>query len=209
MRVVIAEDSLLLREGLVALLREHDVEVVAQAEDGEGLLRIVGGHKPDLAIVDVRLRPTFTDEGIRAAVEGVCQALGGRGSEIERRVRAYTQRDAPGQGIAAITPPPSTLSVPEAEVIAIFAANELDMHMSGEIRYCGRTDVIAAGDMAQIRHVCETLAIDGLYRSLVREQALEIPVPRECLTGLRESYRIGRDRRSAVRMATNVPALLP
>ena len=66
---MIAEDSLLLREGLVALLREHDFEVVAQAEDGDGLLRIVGGHKPDLAIVDVRLPPSFTDEGIRAAVE--------------------------------------------------------------------------------------------------------------------------------------------
>lgn len=67
MRVVIAEDHALLREGIVALLREHDIEVVAQAEDGEGLVRIVGGHKPDLAIVDVRLPPTFTDEGIRAA----------------------------------------------------------------------------------------------------------------------------------------------
>ena len=69
MRVVIAEDQLLLREGLIALLREHEVEVVAQAEDGPGLLRIVEGHKPDLAIVDVRLPPTFTDEGIRAAIE--------------------------------------------------------------------------------------------------------------------------------------------
>jgi DNA-binding NarL/FixJ family response regulator len=68
-RVVIAEDQALLREGLVALLRDHDIEVVAQAEDGAGLLRIVGGHKPDLAIVDVRLPPTFTDEGIRAAIE--------------------------------------------------------------------------------------------------------------------------------------------
>lgn len=68
MRVAIAEDQLLLREGIVALLREHEVEVVAQAEDGEGLLRIVSGHKPDLAIVDVRLPPTFTDEGIRAAI---------------------------------------------------------------------------------------------------------------------------------------------
>jgi DNA-binding NarL/FixJ family response regulator len=66
---VIAEDSLLLREGLVALLREHDVDVVAQAEDGDGLLRIVAGHKPDLAIVDVRLPPSFTDEGLRAALE--------------------------------------------------------------------------------------------------------------------------------------------
>ena len=69
MRVVIAEDQALLREGIVALLREQAIEVVAQAEDGEGLLRIVGGHKPDLAIVDVRLPPTFTDEGIRAALE--------------------------------------------------------------------------------------------------------------------------------------------
>jgi DNA-binding NarL/FixJ family response regulator len=69
MRVVIAEDQALLREGIVALLREHDVDVVAQAEDGPGLLRIVGGHKPDMAIVDVRLPPTFTDEGVRAAIE--------------------------------------------------------------------------------------------------------------------------------------------
>jgi DNA-binding NarL/FixJ family response regulator len=68
-RVVIAEDNALLRAGLVALLRERGIEVAAQAEDGEGLLRIVGGHKPDLAIVDVRLPPTFTDEGVRAAIE--------------------------------------------------------------------------------------------------------------------------------------------
>ena len=69
MRVVIAEDQALLREGIVALLREHGLEVVAQAEDGEGLLRIVNAHNPDLAIVDVRLPPSFTDEGIRAAIE--------------------------------------------------------------------------------------------------------------------------------------------
>jgi DNA-binding NarL/FixJ family response regulator len=68
-RVVIAEDQALLREGITALLREQGIEVVAQAEDGPGLLRIVGGHKPDLAIVDVRLPPTFTDEGVRAALE--------------------------------------------------------------------------------------------------------------------------------------------
>lgn len=68
MRVVIVEDHALLREGIVALLREHDVEVVAQAEDAEGLLRVVRGHRPDLAIVDVRLPPSFTDEGLRAAI---------------------------------------------------------------------------------------------------------------------------------------------
>jgi DNA-binding NarL/FixJ family response regulator len=69
MRVVIVEDHALLREGMVALLQENDIEVVAQAQDGPGLLRIVDGHKPDLAICDVRLPPTFTDEGIRAALE--------------------------------------------------------------------------------------------------------------------------------------------
>ncbi len=69
MRVVVVEDQALLREGIVALLAENDIEVVAQADDGPGLLRIVDGHKPDLAICDVRLPPTFTDEGIRAALE--------------------------------------------------------------------------------------------------------------------------------------------
>ena len=69
MRVVIAEDLALLREGLVALLRENQIEVVAQVEDGPGLLRAIAGHKPDLAIVDVRLPPTFSDEGVLAAIE--------------------------------------------------------------------------------------------------------------------------------------------
>jgi DNA-binding NarL/FixJ family response regulator len=69
LRVVIAEDQALLREGIVALLRDKGIDVVAQAEDGAGLLRVLAGHKPDLAIVDVRLPPTFTDEGIRAALE--------------------------------------------------------------------------------------------------------------------------------------------
>ncbi len=69
MRVVIAEDLALLREGLVALLRENEIEVVAQVEDGPGLLRAIAGHEPDLAIVDVRLPPTFSDEGLRAAIE--------------------------------------------------------------------------------------------------------------------------------------------
>ncbi len=69
MRVVIAEDLALLREGLVALLRENDIEVVAQVEDGPGLLRAIAGHEPDLAIVDVRLPPTFSDEGLLAAIE--------------------------------------------------------------------------------------------------------------------------------------------
>jgi DNA-binding NarL/FixJ family response regulator len=69
MRAVIVEDLALLREGIVALLRENGIDVVAQAEDGPGLERIVSGHKPDVAIVDVRLPPSFSDEGLRAAIQ--------------------------------------------------------------------------------------------------------------------------------------------
>ncbi len=72
-RVVIVEDHALLREGLVALLAENGIDVVATAEDAPGLLRIVAGHKPDLAICDVRLPPTFTDEGIKAAIQARAQ----------------------------------------------------------------------------------------------------------------------------------------
>ena len=69
MRVVLAEDSLLLREGLVRLLDEAGATVVAAVGDGEALVAAVQEHKPDVAVVDVRMPPTFTDEGLRAALE--------------------------------------------------------------------------------------------------------------------------------------------
>ena len=67
MRLVIAEDSVLLREGMARLLEDQGFEVVGQAGDGEDLVRKVMAHKPDVAIVDVRMPPTHTDEGLRAA----------------------------------------------------------------------------------------------------------------------------------------------
>ena len=69
MRVVIAEDSVLLREGITRLLVEYDHEVVAALGDATRLLVAVNEHQPDLVIVDVRMPPTHTDEGLRAAVE--------------------------------------------------------------------------------------------------------------------------------------------
>jgi DNA-binding NarL/FixJ family response regulator len=66
-RVVIADDSVLLREGLARLLEDAGFEVVGQAGDGEDLVRKVGAHKPDAAVVDLRMPPTHTDEGLRAA----------------------------------------------------------------------------------------------------------------------------------------------
>jgi DNA-binding NarL/FixJ family response regulator len=69
MRVVIAEDSVLLREGLARLLADGGFDVVGLAGDGEDLLRKVGAHKPDVAVVDVRMPPSHTDEGLRAALQ--------------------------------------------------------------------------------------------------------------------------------------------
>src|ERR1044072_5313294 len=67
LRVGLADDSVLLREGIARLLADSGFDVVGQAGDGEDLLRKVGAHKPDVAVVDVRMPPTHTDEGLRAA----------------------------------------------------------------------------------------------------------------------------------------------
>jgi DNA-binding NarL/FixJ family response regulator len=69
MRVVVADDSVLLREGVVRLLEEKGFDVVAQAGDAEDLIRKVNAHKPDVAVVDIRMPPTNTDDGLRAALE--------------------------------------------------------------------------------------------------------------------------------------------
>jgi DNA-binding NarL/FixJ family response regulator len=66
-RVVVADDSVLLREGIVRILADSGFDVVGQAGDAEDLVRKVAAHKPDVAIVDVRMPPTNTDDGLRAA----------------------------------------------------------------------------------------------------------------------------------------------
>jgi DNA-binding NarL/FixJ family response regulator len=68
-RVVVADDSVLLREGVARLLEESGFEVVAQAADADDLRRKVYAHKPDVAVVDVRMPPDNTDDGLRAALE--------------------------------------------------------------------------------------------------------------------------------------------
>jgi DNA-binding NarL/FixJ family response regulator len=69
MRVVIADDNLLVRSGVAALLREGGLDVAAEADDADGLLRAVDEHDPDVVIVDIRMPPTYTDEGLIAARE--------------------------------------------------------------------------------------------------------------------------------------------
>jgi DNA-binding NarL/FixJ family response regulator len=74
-RVVLGEDLTLLRDGLTRLLTANDMEVVA-VDDGPGLLHALVTHRPDIAVVDVRLPPTFTDEGLKAAVQARAQVPG-------------------------------------------------------------------------------------------------------------------------------------
>jgi DNA-binding NarL/FixJ family response regulator len=77
MRVVVAEDAMITREGLIRLLKEAGVEVVAEAQDGDELLRKVRTTRPDAAIVDIRMPPTNTDEGLVAA-----QAIGSQYPDV-------------------------------------------------------------------------------------------------------------------------------
>jgi DNA-binding NarL/FixJ family response regulator len=75
-RVVLGEDLTLLRDGLIRLLTAYGMEVVEAADNGPALLRALVTHRPDVAVVDVRLPPTFTDEGLKAAIEARAQVPG-------------------------------------------------------------------------------------------------------------------------------------
>jgi DNA-binding NarL/FixJ family response regulator len=76
MRVVLAEDLALLREGLVSLLEAHGFEIAAAVDNGPSLVKALLDHRPDVAVVDVRLPPSFTDEGLQAALEARRQVPG-------------------------------------------------------------------------------------------------------------------------------------
>jgi DNA-binding NarL/FixJ family response regulator len=75
-RVVLGEDLTLLRDGLIRLLTAYDMDVVAAVDNGPELLRALVTHRPDVAVVDVRLPPSFTDEGLKAAIEARAQVPG-------------------------------------------------------------------------------------------------------------------------------------
>src|SRR6185437_2663468 len=179
--------------GTASVLARYDfrAEVVAA-----GLLHSAYTHAPRHAA------------GAGEAARMVCAALGGKGSRLERRVRAYTLRE----GMSAATDAnfdAATLSVSEAETLAVIAANELDLYLSGEIRYSGRSDVMAPAAMQPVAHACNALAVNGLVEALHREQAHVGSVPREFVTSVGVSYRIAQDRRTAIPMASSVIGVLP
>jgi DNA-binding NarL/FixJ family response regulator len=155
---VIVEDNALLREGLIALLREHGIDVVATAEDAPGLVRIVGGHLPDLAIVDVRLPPTFTDEGVHAAIEA--------------------RRRHPGLAILILSQYVEPVYTQELLATGEAGIGYLLKERVGEVRtFLDAVERVAGGGTALDREVVAQLLGDLHGRS--RDRALDQLTPRE------------------------------
>jgi DNA-binding NarL/FixJ family response regulator len=102
MRVVIAEDSVLLRAGLTRLLTEGGFFVAAAVADGSELLRAVGEHRPGLVVVDVRMPPTHTDEGLRAAIAARSQLPGAPILVLSQYVEASYAGDLLADGSGAV-----------------------------------------------------------------------------------------------------------
>ena len=110
MRVVVAEDLFLLRDGLVRLLEAHGFEITEAVGTGPALLRALLTHRPDVAIVDVRLPPSFTDEGLQAALAARREVPGLPVLEkLFPRSRAYLP-SAMGLGLAWVVPLQNSLA---------------------------------------------------------------------------------------------------
>ncbi|KRC65941.1 LuxR family transcriptional regulator [Aeromicrobium sp. Root236] len=102
MRVVIAEDLALLRDGLTRLLEAYDFEVVAAVEDAEKLSEVLRTHDADIAVVDVRMPPTFTDEGLRAAIAARTERPGFPVLVLSQYVEQLYARELLGSGDGAV-----------------------------------------------------------------------------------------------------------
>jgi len=141
--------------------------------------------------------------GARAALGVVREMLGGRGHAIETRVRAYTSASANGVSRRSAGGDVGAMSLQDAEVAVVDAANELDMHLSGEFRYSGRSDAMSADAFGRVGEVCALAGLGGLHASLARARDDRATAAPALVTAIPMSYRISRDRGGAVAMAVN------
>ena len=102
LRVVVADDAVLLREGLVRLLAEDGHQVVAAVGDGPALVEAVVSHRPDVSVVDVRMPPTHTDEGLRAAITARSRLPGAPMLVLSQYVEVSYARDLLADGSGAV-----------------------------------------------------------------------------------------------------------
>jgi GT2 family glycosyltransferase len=161
--------------GTASVLMRYDfrVEVVAA-----GLLHAAYTHGPQLKT------------GPQTSIDSICTVLGGRGTALEKRVRAYTQRGKNLQALIAASEAAQGLSVLGGETVAIAAANEIDMALSGEFRYSGRPDAATPSAVELMSRVCRILGVPGLTETLRLAAARRAPAPAELATKLAASYRI-------------------
>jgi DNA-binding NarL/FixJ family response regulator len=99
---VLAEDLVLLRDGMIRLLTAYDFDVVEAVDNGPSLLRALTEHRPDVAVVDVRLPPTFTDEGLRAALAARAQIPGLPVLVVSQYVEQLYARELLSQGTGGV-----------------------------------------------------------------------------------------------------------
>jgi DNA-binding NarL/FixJ family response regulator len=102
LRIVVADDAVLLREGLVRLLAEDGHQVMAAVGDGPALVKAVLEHRPDVSVVDVRMPPTYTDEGLRAAIAARAQLPGAPMLVLSQYVEASYARDLLADGSGGV-----------------------------------------------------------------------------------------------------------
>jgi len=154
-----------------------------------GLLHAAYTHCPELP------------PGQKSSIETVRDVLGGAGSPLERRVRAYSRRGEDLESLASQLDRVDELLVDDAEIVAMVAANEVDMTLGGEYRYTMRDDGLGTAELSLVRRVCAALGVPGLAATL--DAAVAVPAaPAELRTRALGSYRIvGLERKPMVSRA--------
>ena len=143
-------------------------------------------------------------DGPDATVKALAELLGGEGRPVERAVRAYTRRESDWARWVAVDAGPAARSrVADAEILAIAAANEVDMELSGEVRYSGRTDAITPEVAQRIAEVCEILGVSGLSKTLSAVRSMP-GAPPELMTNMAGSYRVAWTKQNLVPMRSGV-----
>ena len=163
MRVVIAEDAAVFREGLVRLLEDRGHQVCAAVADGEALLAAAAAHRPDVAVVDIRMPPTHTDEGLRAALQ-LRRDHPGTGvlvfsQYIETRYAArLLQGNAAGVGYLLKDRVADVAEFTEALARVAAGGTALDPEVVGQLLGAGRHAKGLAGLTAREREVLALMA---------------------------------------------------
>lgn len=160
--------------GTASVLVRYDFRIEAVLA---GLLHTLYSHRPH------RLAGT-------AGIREISQLLGGYDHPVEKRVRGYAMRGQSGKGLQSLTNGKSGLSLFDAEIVGIAAANEVDMYLSGEYRYTRREDPGLLPEMALITHVCKALEVPGLSATLMHEVQSPNDISQELKTIPVRSYRI-------------------